>query len=148
MIVTDVENTHDTNKAEVENDCKELLSAFQGILSWKWDSRYETVLAEFDVANKDSFRVIIDRYFRSTWDSSNINKAPRTAKKVNIDLGKLRTGQMLFTSDTTRTAYIYCAWWPWGNGKTISIRIAPCYKRLPDPEKAEKILQFKGWFGI
>ena len=138
----------DLNKLELDNICKELLSAFQGMLSWQWDSRFETVLAEFDIANKNSVHAILDRYLRSKWDSSNIDKAPRTVKKVNIDLGKLRTGQMLFTSDTTRTAYIYCAWWPWGNGKTISIRIAPCYKRLLDPEKAEKIKQFKGLFGI
>jgi len=138
----------DLNKLELDNICKELLSAFQGMLSWQWDSRFETVLAEFDIANKDSVHAILDRYLRSTWDRSNIDKAPRTVKKVNIDLGKLRTGQMLFTSDTTRTAYIYCAWWPWGNGKTISIRFAPCYKRLSDPEKAEKIKQFKGLFGI
>ena len=139
---------YDTQKAVVENDCKELLSAFQGVLSWKWDSRFEAVLAEFDVANKDRIHSILDKYFRIIWDSSNINKAPKTVKKINISLGKLRSGQMLFTSDTTQAAYIYCAWWPWGSGKTISIRIAPCYKRLADPERAERIQQFKGWFGI
>lgn len=139
---------NEPNKSELENICKELSSAFQNVLTWQWDSRFEAVLAEFNVANKDSIRAILDRYLKNTWDSSNINKAPRTVKKVNINLGKLRTGQMLFTSDTTRTAYIYSAWWPWGSGTKISIRIAPCYKRLPDPEKAEKIEQFKGWFGI
>jgi hypothetical protein len=136
------------DKLELDNICKELLSAFQGMLSWKWDSRFETVLAEFDVNDKNRVRAILDRYFRSTWDSANINKAPRTVIKVNTYLGKLRSGQMLFTSDTTRSEYIYCAWWPWDNGRTISIRIAPCYKRLPDTKKAEKIQQFKGCFGI
>jgi hypothetical protein len=139
---------NDPNKSELENICKELLSAFQGILSWQWDSRFGTVLAEFNADNKDSIRPILDRFLKNTWDSSNIDKAPRTVKKINIYLGKLRSGQMLLTSDTTRMAYIYCAWWPWGSGSTISIRIAPCYKRLSDPEKTEKIQQFKGWFGI
>ena len=139
---------NDLDKLELDNICKELLSAFQGMLSWKWDSRFETVLAEFNVNDKNRVREILDRYFRSTWDSSNINKAPRTVIKVNAYLGNLRSGQMLLTSDATRTEYIYCAWWPWGDGRTISIRIAPCYKRLPDPEKAKKIEQFKGWFGI
>ncbi len=139
---------HDPNKSELENNCKELLSAFKGVLSWQWDSRFEAVLAEFSVNNKDSIRAILDRYLIDTWGSSNIDKAPRTVKKVNIYLGKLRSGQFLFTSDTTHTAYIYCAWWPWGDGKNISIRIAPCYKRLQDTEKAEKIERFKSWFGI
>ena len=73
MIVTNVENMRDTNKAKMENDCKELLSAFKGVLSWKWDSRFEAVLAEFDVAKKDSIRAILDKYFRIIWDSSNFN---------------------------------------------------------------------------
>ena len=38
---------HDRNKSGLENACKELWSGFQGVLSWKWDSRFETVLAEF-----------------------------------------------------------------------------------------------------
>jgi hypothetical protein len=138
----------DLDKLELDNICKELLSAFQGTLAWKWDSRFETVLAEFNVNKKDSIRAILDRYFRNTWDSSNIDKAPRTVKKVNIYLGKLRSGQMLFSSDTTRPEYIYCAWWPWDDCKTISIRIAPCYKRLPDTKKAGRIQQFKGCFGL
>ena len=138
----------DLDKLELDNIGKELFSAFHGVLSWKWDSRFEAVLAEFNVAKKDSVRAILDRYLKNTWVSSNINKAPPTVRKVNTYLGKLRAGQMLFTSDTIRTAYIYCAWWPWDNGKTISIRIAPCYKRLKDPEKARKIQQFKSWFGV
>ena len=136
------------DKSELDNICKELLSAFQGMLSWKCDDRFDAVLAEFDAADKDSIRAILDRYLGSTWDSSNMDKAPHTVKKVNSYLGKLMAGQMLFTSDSTQAAYIYCAWWPWGNGKTISIRIGPCYKRLPDPEKALKFKKFKGWFGI
>ncbi|MCX5849254.1 MAG: hypothetical protein NTW65_07370 [Deltaproteobacteria bacterium] len=148
MIGTNEGEMNDTHKAELENDCKELFIAFQGMLSWKWDSRFDTVLAEFDVANKDSLRQILERYLKFTWNSSNIKKAHRSVIKVNSCLGNLMSGQMIFTSDPNGDAYIYCAWWPWGNGKTISIRIGPCYKELPDPEKAEKIQQFKKWFGI
>lgn len=138
----------DTDNEMVEKNYKELSRAFQDLLSWKWDSRFEVALAEFDVADKDNILSVLDRHLKSAWNSSNIDKAPPTVKKVNINLGKLRSGQMLFTSDAALPAYLYCAWWPWGNGKTISIRIAPCYKRLPEPEKAEKIERFKSCFGI
>ena len=50
---------HNPNKSGLENDCKELFSAFQGVLSWKWDSRFETVLAEFRAGNKGSIRPIL-----------------------------------------------------------------------------------------
>ena len=32
-------------------------------------------------------------------------------------------GQLLLTSAPSDGVGIYCAWWPWGNGKTISIRL-------------------------
>jgi len=139
---------NDANKSGLENDCKELLRGLQGVLAWKWDSRFETVLAEFRADKKDSMRAILERYLKTTWDSSNIDKAPDIVQMINSRLGGLRSRQLLFTSDPSRDAFIFCAWWPWGDGKTISIRIAPSYKELLDSEKAEKIQLFKGWFGI
>ncbi len=138
----------DLNKSNLENVCIELLSAFQGILSWKWDSWIEAVLAEFGVSDKDSIRAILERYFGNTWDSSNIAKAPDIVQMINSNLGGLRPGQLLFTSEPNQDAIIFGAWWPWGDGKTISIRIAPSYKKLSDSEKAEQIKLFKGWFGV
>jgi len=139
---------YDLNTSEIEKNCKELFNAFKGVVSWKWDDRFDTVLAEFSVNNKNSVRAILDRYLSIAWDSSNIGSAPKTIQKINMHLGKLRSGQLLFSSDPKQDAYIFCAWWPWGDGKTISIRIAPYYKRLSDSEKADKTQQFKGWFGF
>jgi len=138
----------DLEKTGVENDCKELCKAFQGMLSWKWDSRLETVLAEFGVKKKDNVREILERYLRTTWDGSNIGNAPDPVQAVNGHLGGLRSGQLLFTSDPKGDAFISCAWWPWGDGKTISIRIAPSYQNVANAEKAEKTRLLKGWFGI
>ena len=132
----------------LEDSCKDLMNEFKGVLSWKWDSRFETVLAEFSVEKKDSIHAILKRYFSITWDTSSIKKAPDIVKRINIYLGNLRSGQMLFTTDPNRDDFIFCAWWPWGNGKTISVRIAPFYKKLSDSEKTEKIKLFKSWFGL
>ena len=132
----------------LENYYKKLSSSFQGVLSWKWDSRSETVLAEFGTGKKDNIRAILERSLPVAWDSSNISKAPDIVQKINSHLGWLWPGQQLFTSDLKGDALIFCAWWPWGYGKTISIRIAPFYQKLSGPEKAEKIQLLKGWFGI
>jgi hypothetical protein len=139
---------HDPTQTELEKICKELANAFKGILSWKWDSRFDTVLAEFTTDKKNSVRAILDRHLSMTWDSSNIGSAPKTIQKINTHLGKLRSGQLLFSSDPKQKAYLFCAWWPWGDGKTISIRIAPYYKGLSDSEKADKTQLFKRWFGF
>ena len=138
----------DLKKSDLESVCKELLSEFQGILSWKWDSRLETVLAEFGVGDKDSIRAILERYLGSTWDSSNIDNAPDIVQMINGNLGGLMSGQLLFTSDPDRDAFIFCAWWPWGDGKTISIRLSPYYKTPYDSGEAEQTQVFRSWFGI
>lgn len=139
---------NDPNKSDAENVCRELLRGFQGVLSWQWDGRFETVLAEFGVDNKDSVRAILERYLSNIWDSSNIGYAPDIVRTINIRVGKLRSGQLLFTSDPSREAFIFGAWWPWGDDQTISIRIAPSYGKISDSERAEKIQLFKSWFGI
>ena len=139
---------NDLNKSDVENVCRELLRGFQGVLSWQWDGRFDAVLAEFGADTKDSIRAILERYLSNIWDSSNIGYAPDIVRTINIRVGKLRSGQLLFTSDPSREAFIFGAWWPWGDGQTISIRIAPSYKKISDSERAEKIQLFKSWFGI
>ena len=139
---------HDPNKSGLESVCRELRSAFQGILSWKWDSRFEAALAEFAAGKKEGIRAILERSLRITWDRSNIGNAPVVVQEIDSHLGGLRSGQLLFTSDPDREPFIFCAWWPWGDGKTISIRIASSDKKLSDSEQAEKIQLVKEWFGI
>ena len=139
---------HDLNKSDFENVCRELLSAFQGVLSWQWESRFEVALAEFSLNDKDKVRAILERYLNIAWDSSSIGRAPDNVQKIASYLGGLRSGQLLFTSDPNQDAFIFGAWWPWGDEQTISIRIAPSDKRLSDSEMAELITQFKDWCGL
>lgn len=139
---------HNPNKPGLETACKELGSAFRGVLSWKWDSRFEAVLAEFGVGQKESIRTILERSLGIPWHSSNIGNAPDIVREINSHLGGLRPGQLLFTSDPNREPFIFCPWWPWDDGEAISIRIGSSYVKLSDSEKAEKIQLFKEWFGI
>ena len=139
---------NDQNVSNLKNVCREVFDAFQEELSWKWDSRLETVLAEFGVDNKDMVHEILERHLSITWDISNIDTAPETVQMISSYLGGLWPGQLLFTSDPNRDAFLFCAWWPWGNGTTISIRIAPSFKDGVNTAKAEQIKLFKSWFGV
>jgi len=138
----------DLNKSDVENVCGELSRAFQGLLSWKWDDRFETVLAEFGVETKDKVRAILERYLSSTWDSANVGTAPEIVRTIDSDFGGLWPGQLLFTSDPNRDTLIFCAWWPWSDGKSTSIRIGPSYGQLSESEIDEKVDLFKKSFGV
>jgi hypothetical protein len=103
--------------------CRDLAAAFRAGLAWKWDARFGTVLAEFPLESKASILGILDRHMVDRWDSASIEDAPEAAKKVKAHLGGLMAGQLLFLSDPGGDSLVYCAWWPWGNGLTISIRI-------------------------
>jgi len=138
----------DLNELHIEKVSKELANAFQGILSWKWDRRFETVLAEFSVDKKESVRAILERCLGATWDSANVGNAPDIVRAIESHFGGLWPGQLLFTSDPKRDALIFGSWWPWGDGKEISIRIGPSYRTLPDSKRDEKIQLFKSWFGV
>ena len=132
----------------LENVCRELASTFQGVLSWQWDSRFETILAEFAVDDKGSIRSILERYLSNIWDSSTIGQAPGSVQKITRHLGGLMSGQLLFASDPNLDTFMFCAWWPWGDAKTISIRLAPAGRKLADSYKAEQNERFRAWFGL
>ena len=128
--------------------CKGFLSAFQGVLSWKWDGRFGTALAEFRADEEDRVRAILEHYLSVAWNSSNIGEAPDSVRMINSHLGGLMSGQMLLTSDPDKDAFMFCAWWPWNDAKTVSIRVGPSYKEVSASEKAERIKLFKDCFGF
>jgi hypothetical protein len=139
---------NDLDTAEIKNICTALASGFHGTLKWAWDRRFETVLAEFGVDRKDDIRATLEQSLKVTWDSANVGNAPEIVRAIDDLLGGLRPGQFLFTSDPQRDALIFCAWWPWGSGREISLRVGPSYKNLSDSERADSLQQFKGWFGV
>jgi hypothetical protein len=121
-------------KSDLEKVSRELLAVSWGIFSWKWDHRYEAFLTEFSVDKEDEFRGILERDFRKVWDSSNISEAPDIVQMCNDNFGGLRSGQLLFTTDPSQDVFVCGAWWPWSDGKTISLRIASPAKELQHEE--------------
>jgi len=131
-----------------ESVCRELSGRFQGMLSWKWDDRYQTALAEFNIDNRAYIHDALIRRLDRIWDGSTIETAPEAVRMIIDAFGGIMSGQLLFTSDPDRNAFVFCAWWPWGNGETISIRLAPYVQKPPDSDSDGQILQLKEWFGI
>jgi len=127
------------NNPELQNTCKNIASALQEFLSWKWDDRFGVVLAEFGTEDKDKILSILEQHFNSTWDMCSIQTALENVYAAADLLGGVDVEQVFFTSAIEKEILIFCAWWPWGNGKKISIRIAPF------PSSGES---FKDCFGL
>jgi hypothetical protein len=130
-----------------EGLCGDLAEALVEILDWKWDGRFGTALAEFPLDKKGSVLEVLDRYLVGRWDSATIGEAPEIAQKVKGHLGGLMPGQLLFVSDVNDDSPIFCAWWPWGNGQTISIRIGVFSETTNAEEKSVLTKELKGRFG-
>ncbi len=138
----------DVNRAELESACKSLLSGFQHLVAWKWDSRFGTTLAEFHVKDKEKVGAILQPYLSAVWNSANIKKAPDSVQVVAKHFGGLRADQVLLSSDPNKGICLYGVWWPWGDGQTISLRLTPYDTKLSALDMAELEGQFKGWFGV
>jgi len=120
------------DKSDLEKLCKEKLTSSWDIFSWQWDNRFEGFMAEFSTDNEDKYRAILEEDFNKVWNDSNIGEAPDIEQICNDNFGGLHSGQLIFTTDPNQDIFIYGAWWPWGDGETISFRIVPFYDELPD----------------
>ncbi len=142
------------NTTQLETSCNQLINSFGSLGSlgktsiWKWDNRFETVLAEFNVTDKESVHQIITRHMDSTWEADIPSNPPGVVQTIIDYFGGLNPGQILFTSDPDQDGILLCAWWPWGNNTTISIRLAVFADSLNDEENDALTQRFRGWFGL
>lgn len=132
----------------LEKSCREIVDAFENKVSWKWDNRFETALAEISVSDKESVDRIISAHMGFAWDNRNFKDTPETVRMIIDSFDGLNPGQLLFTSDPDREDLVLCAWWPWGNGRTISIRLGVFVKSLNNDDSEELTQLFRGWFGL
>lgn len=138
----------DPQLAALEEQLQSLFNEFQDVLEWKWDGRFKTALAEFDASRKGEVLRVLGKFLATTWDSASIKDAPDAVQQVKKSLGGLMPGQMLLVSDVANAALIFCAWWPWGNGTKISIRVAPFSVELSEEDAATLVSSFRSCFGV
>ncbi len=135
------------DKAQIKDLCKELLNDFERVLSWKWDSGFNALVAEFSTDKQNEVRTVLERHLGFKWDSRSIRKAPEQIKTKSGDLGDLRDNQLLFTTDPEGNVLIFAAWWPWGNGEVISVRLASPSSAEQSSDTQGILSKIKSFFG-
>jgi len=136
------------NTTRLEKSCTRIIETLGEKLTWKWDERFETVLAEFSVTDKETVHQTIASHMDNIWGIDNGEGSPKVVQMIIDYFGGLNPGQTLFTSDPHKDGLLLCAWWPWGNGKTISIRLGVFADALTDQDNEKLTERFRGWFGI
>jgi len=138
-----------TQNSGLDDVCRRLRGAFEDVVAWKWDGRFGTALAEFPAEDKEKVLRILEGFLVSRWDSATIGEAPEIVQQIKTHFGGLMPGQLLLLSDPNQDALIYCAWWPWRDGKTISIRVGPYSKEeIAAPDKSALTVAFRDWFKV
>lgn len=132
----------------LEKRCRWIIGSLGGQLNWKWDERFDTILAEFNIKDTEGIRQKLSRQMDIVWDRNNADQAPEPIHIIIDYFGGLHPGQQLFTSDPNIDGILLCAWWPWENGRTVSIRIAVFADSLSDEQNDELVRIFRGWFGV
>lgn len=108
----------------VEEACARLRDVAQGASPWEWDGRFEAGLLAFDKSTEKDVLGVLDEVFDRIWSAKEMASAPREVQSLESQLGGLRSGQMLLTAGAGLGGpVLWCAWWPWGSGERISIRV-------------------------
>ena len=64
------------------------------------------------------------RALPTVWSERTMPAAPEVIREVGERSGGVRAGQLIYARDAVVSVVPYGLWWPWGNGSTISLRVA------------------------
>jgi len=104
--------------------CERLKGAADDASAWEWDGRFDAGLLSFERSRESFMLELLDEVFDKIWSIREVKTGPDDVLALVRSLGGLRSGQMLLTvnlGDGGPT--LWCAWWPWGSGARISIRV-------------------------
>ena len=90
---------------------------------WSYDNRFQCVASTFDSNFAAEAKVLIAVMLPLVWTERTLLSAGPVINTVAARTGGVRAAQMIFGAE--RAGYItpYGLWWPWEEGRTISLRI-------------------------
>ena len=90
---------------------------------WTYDVRFDAILSEYSIDEHDSVQGILKNHFSDCWDQITIDSAPEETRADAGTWSQLRDGQLLYTTMFGDQPPLMATIWPWGDGKTVSLRI-------------------------
>jgi hypothetical protein len=102
---------------------KDVIEALSSLVIWKYDDFHKVMLAEFSVDKQDQVLFTLQQVLPVNWDVKTIKKAPEEVRHYAGAFSKLVRQQKLFSTDVQRHPKVMVAWWPWGHGATVSVRL-------------------------
>jgi hypothetical protein len=111
---------------------------------WEWDARFGCCTSAFTVDQEAAARAATALALPTEWTSATIGEAPPPLRDLVERAGGVRRGQRVLSHGPLEGLTAYGLWWPWGNGKVVSLRVG-----LADVDpQHEPYLQLRNLFGV
>ena len=111
------------DQASLTKSTQALREQIGASFEWSWDDRFQAMLSEYEVTDDPKIRSVLNEHFTQCWDQITIESAPEQTKEEAGDFSRLREGQVLYAIYSDKKPSLLAAIWPWGDGKTVSLRI-------------------------
>lgn len=115
---------------------------------WEWDAYMGAALSAFEKPAFSEMRSLLEQALPLQWTDQTIVDAPKRVQELAESLGGLRTGQALFVSDPVQNPMLFAAWWPWGGGDKVSVRVSMVEQDESSAQETPLHQTIQEWFGV
>ena len=114
----------DTNfKNRFYDICGKIKTVLPVSSRWERDLRFSAVVAVFESDSSEIIFSALKASFYQEWSKKTVRKASARIKSIADSISGIEKGQTVFTTDDTTYPVLFAAWWPWGDGMNISLRV-------------------------
>ncbi len=110
-------------RTRLTEHARPLMDALEQRIDWQWDDHFDCLLSEFSVDHEHAVFLQVKKHYPHIWDRKTIKKADPFLRHRAGVFGDLVKNQLLLTQDSDGQEDVMLAWWPWGHGATISVRV-------------------------
>ncbi len=111
------------NKQLIMSTTDALRESLSDRIQWQWDKHHQALLAEFSVDHEQHVYLTLLQHFPVHFDKKTIKQASPELKHQAGKFAQLSKEQQLLVSESQGQSEVMVAWWPWGHGATVSVRI-------------------------
>jgi hypothetical protein len=113
---------------------------------WSWDDRFGAAVVQIKINKAPPVEEALVEAFASTaWVPETLSDAPAKVQEIADAFGGLDATQKLFVSNPGAPSQLIVAWWPWRDGKNLSLRFMLQAESVSTDETTAAL---RSWFDL
>ena len=112
-----------TQEEQLQIYGKAVIDSLSPLVKWQYNDFHRVMLAEFSVDKQQQVMAVLQQHLPCQWDAKTIKQAPRELHHKAGFFSKLVKNQKLLSLKLQNNPQFMVAWWPWGHGATVSVRL-------------------------